>query len=237
MEPPNVLAVRFEFGDIQPGPSLNFGVTPPPAGGAEHCRAGAGQPILPGICFSVSWNIPVNPVGFPPNSNFGTGEVGFLQTVRALRRNTDDSGNVAEINSGSLYWLDHDATQSSVLYSDISIPVNSGDQTVPQEMVNDFPNAVVRPEDHSVRVDESYRMYLMYRPAGADSIWVTLRVVPWSWSGLLTKAGAAWASEAPTAVPGVQPWYSVSPTSIDPITSPFTPSEPDGLPRWSGSTP
>jgi hypothetical protein len=32
-----------------------------------------------------------------------------------------------------------------------------------------------------------FKMYIMFKPAGADSIWVPLKRVDWSWQGCATK--------------------------------------------------
>ncbi|HEX8203292.1 MAG TPA: hypothetical protein VF590_22640 [Isosphaeraceae bacterium] len=48
------------------------------------------------------------------------------------------------------------------------------------------------------------RLYFMYRPSGADGIWVTLARLNWGWAGTTTRVGApagtgnTWT--APTAV-------------------------------------
>ena len=61
--------------------------------------------------------------------------------------------------------------------------------------------------------------YLMYRPVGTESIWVTLREVSWSWSGAATKAtNGVW---------NLDSGYPTPP--IDPVSEDST-----RLPTWNG---
>jgi hypothetical protein len=40
--------------------------------------------------------------------------------------------------------------------------------------------------------DDSFETYLMYKPSGADSVWVTLRMLTWNWSGTAALGGGGW---------------------------------------------
>ena len=41
-------------------------------------------------------------------------------------------------------------------------------------------------------VDDDFENYLMYRPSGTNSIWVTLSVIEWHWDGSATYANNRW---------------------------------------------
>lgn len=60
--------------------------------------------------------------------------------------------------------------------------------------------------------DDSFEMWLLFKPSGATSIWVPLRKVSWSWSGVATRNGNIWDLSSPS--------NSVNPASVDSTTHP-----------------
>ena len=53
---------------------------------------------------------------------------------------------------------------------------------------SDSPGMPVDNTYHKVKVDDSYVMYLMYKPTG-DACWVPMQSITWSWSGTGTRTG------------------------------------------------
>ena len=67
----------------------------------------------------------------------------------------------------------------------------------------------------------SYQTYLMYRPAGADSIWVTLEMLPWRAGGDASRSGTQ--------------WYLVNGSAFPSANSPSPQGQPSTtLPEWNG---
>jgi Carboxypeptidase regulatory-like domain len=77
--------------------------------------------------------------------------------------------------------------------------------------------------DNTIRLQktDSFKTYLMYKPFGDNSIWVTLQVINWSLSRSATKTTAG----------GIAKW-SMDPGSVDPEKDPKG-SPSTVLPTWS----
>jgi hypothetical protein len=109
----------------------------------------------PGITFSRSITVP---------SGF-TGETQWVQVIDSTTRTLTPNG-------GSMLTLQG----SGVL--DTTYPYALGSST------NDSPGQGVNPCDFSdVSANDSFSMWLMFKPPGTGSIFVPLRKVNWSWSG------------------------------------------------------
>ena len=68
-----------------------------------------------------------------------------------------------------------------------------------------------------VTVADSFTMWLMFKPAGGDSIWVPLQSVNWSWSATATKdAAGSWQLDSSDKTNG-------------------SPIEPTAFPTWNGN--
>jgi hypothetical protein len=85
------------------------------------------------------------------------------------------------------------------------------------EVTSDSPGETLDPDDIKVTVVDKFAMWLQFKPAGSDSIPVSLRKVSWSWSGEATK--------------GMNGWSLTSEShDINPIDSDAT-----DLPVWNGN--
>jgi len=71
--------------------------------------------------------------------------------------------------------------------------------------------------------NDQFQTYLMYQPPGAGSIWVTLQMLTWSWSGSASQANGAWAL-------GPNNTFSPSPAGAS-----TTGTSSTTLPQWSGA--
>ncbi len=50
----------------------------------------------------------------------------------------------------------------------------------------------ILPEATEVEVQDSFEMYLMYKPSGSSSIWVPIRQVNWVWGGRAIPTNGIW---------------------------------------------
>src|SRR5205807_10401581 len=57
---------------------------------------------------------------------------------------------------------------------------------------SDTPGQGVFSTLQSLSINDNFQTYLMYRPSTPGSIWVTLNVLNWSWSGSATMPGGGW---------------------------------------------
>ena len=69
--------------------------------------------------------------------------------------------------------------------------------------------------------DDTFKTYFMYKPAGADSIWVTLCRLDWFWKASATKGNNGWTLDAGSA------------SSADPPGNPAG-TDSTELPIWTG---
>jgi hypothetical protein len=61
----------------------------------------------------------------------------------------------------------------------------------------------------SPEAKEEFRLYVMFKPAGSNSIYVPLAVVDWWWKGEATRSGTTWSLVAGSA------GHKASPTHVD----------------------
>ena len=73
------------------------------------------------------------------------------------------------------------------------------------------------------QVDDEFENYLMYRPDGDNSIWVTLKVIEWDWDASATCTDAHWTldSGSTPSSPSVR-YISEQSTTLPIWTSDFT---------------
>jgi hypothetical protein len=118
----------------------------------------------PGIAFSATVTVP---------SGF-TGETQWVQTWNKFRR-------VQQASSGR--WFRSSGSGLDTLY-----PYSAG------ETANDTPGLAFSPDFSAVAIDESFRMWLMFKPTGVSqpTIWVPLRVTDWGWTGSASLSGSTW---------------------------------------------
>jgi hypothetical protein len=112
----------------------------------------------------------------------GDGEIAGTQLSNSDRKRTSNAGVVESNGSGGTYMLD-----TTVPYSS-SVPITAGASTTWSS--NDSPSTPLTPNLSKKSVNDLFRMYFMYKPAGADSIWVTLMRLDWDWAGRTTRVGA-----------------------------------------------
>jgi hypothetical protein len=141
----------------------------------------------PGISFAQTVN---TPQGF-------TGRTEWIQIVTPLRRRKTNAGvwqrwTGSGIDSAYPYWGSGDTNDSPAFPMDSS---NNDGLTIIERTLND-----------------SYEMFLMFQPDVANSIWVPLRKVSWSWT-----ADATYDQSTITLVSSSQ---STNPSDTDCLTHP-----------------
>jgi hypothetical protein len=112
----------------------------------------------------------------------GDGEIAGTQLNNSDRKRTSNAGVVESNDSGGSYMLD-----TTVPYSS-SVPITAGASATWSS--NDSPSTPLTPNLSKKSVNDLFRMYFMYKPAGADSIWVNLMRLDWHWAGQTTRVGA-----------------------------------------------
>jgi hypothetical protein len=112
----------------------------------------------------------------------GGGEIAATQLVNTLRSRTPNAGAAKTLSSGGAFVLD-----SSVPY-DAAVAVSAGASATWTS--NDSPSTALTATLSAKSVADSFKIYFMYKPAGGDSIWVTLKRLDWHWAGATTRVGA-----------------------------------------------
>ena len=139
-----------------------------------------GQPYVgePGITVSRTVTIPS---GFLPADDIwffnsqGTEWIQLASVSRYFRRSGDA-------------WFMHACND----YLDYG-PFDSGLHT--ETNYYDSPAQGLLPDDKEVRVvNESFKLWLMFKPAGADSIFIPLKQVNWGWSAATTRPQGGWST-------------------------------------------
>jgi hypothetical protein len=112
----------------------------------------------------------------------GAGEIAGTQLIQQVRTRLFNDGNTRDWSTQGRFVLD---TQT---------PLNPARQIASGGSRTwngtDSPGTPLAPNQQRASVDDHFRVYFMYRPAGADSIWVTLMLLCWEWSGVTTRVGA-----------------------------------------------
>ncbi len=139
----------------------------------------------------------------------GSGSIACTQLINEYRHQTLAAGGKTQtVSSSGAYVLDN---KLGIQY-DGSAAI--GDSDTQASSKSDTPGSRLAGTIQKSASD-SFQLYLMYHPSGADSIRVTLREVDWNWSGKCTLNGT-WSMDAPGNA-------SVDPPSSDSTT----------LPTWS----
>ncbi len=152
-----------------------------------------GNSTTPGIRFTKSVTIP---------SGFSPGEQKWVQRISSTlsRRKATFSGQWQKIEAMNVL--------------DTTNPYDPGDSVL------DVPQVELLPGFGEFSVDETFEMYLMFKPAGNGSIWVPLRKVTWYW-----KAGATWNAFTGNWILGTNPSFSSNPATENATTPP----------QWAGN--
>lgn len=150
----------------------------------------------------IQWTAEVTPT---PG---GTGHIAYLQTTDFLVRTTDGGNITRKATSDGKYVIDNkNSNAASPLYYENAVPVNANQEK--KYTHGDAPN-VSAPVDYKfVSIDHKFNLYLMYKPAGTDSIWVCLDNIVWNCKGSASKAGGTWAMD-PGQASSVNPGSSGS---------------------------
>jgi len=181
--------------------SMNYGVLAP-TGVAMTSATGAvavGNPGFPGSGLEfhygtnatpgIEWTLTCTaPAG-------GAGEIAGTQLVSGDRTRTLTAGGTVETrSSGGAWQLDN-----TVPY-DTAVAIAAGASATWTS--SDSPGTPLTATWTRKTVDQDFRIYFMYKPSGADSIWVTLMRLGWDWAGQTARTGAAAANTwgAPTGV-------------------------------------
>jgi hypothetical protein len=134
----------------------------------------------------------------------GIGTLGFLQLAsRDTRMTQADADGGGSFQVLAKLCLDRRDPPNSVMYGGLETPIPGG--WTARHAANDSPSVRLQPSRSDgtpvnlvdVGVNDSYRVYLMYRPAGAASIWVSLARLDWGWCARATKIGDAWRLNGP----------------------------------------
>ncbi len=177
----------------------------------------------PGIAWIAEVNTPSN----------GAGKIAFVQLINFDGHMTlEDNRKAKGISDG--YALDPSPGDGGVHYGG-SIDIGSSDSQTLDDSVyySDTPGSVLDSIDDQAQQawdsglkahtrNDQFNLYLMYKSDSANSIWVTLRMLQWHWSGGATKdvQTGAWSLDAGAT-------SSQNPGSDDSAT----------LPEWSAKTP
>ena len=139
----------------------------------------------------------------------GTGEVNFVQTLIEQTERSGTGVTPQEMSSDKAHVLDRNFPYGSLKFNKPSVaggwdihtwPISAGDTLNSTSSNNplkttDSPGRglVFQPGNgnqyNTYKVDNTFTMYLMYKPNGTDSIWVPLQQLTWTW-----KATANWNS-------------------------------------------
>jgi hypothetical protein len=124
------------------------------------------------------------------------GEIAYLQLIRPYRSHTTVSGTVKTIDSKQNDWLDDSkqaqaSTQAGV-FQFLPTPATAGTRTT--LLGDDAPSNPLGTSDTKSVAQDSFKLYMMYRPSLPNAIWVTLAQLLWSWEGVAQKgATGSWA--------------------------------------------
>jgi Carboxypeptidase regulatory-like domain len=111
----------------------------------------------------------------------GEGQIAGTQLASVDRSMTQNNDAVRKFSTDASFQVD-----TTVPY-DTAKPIRAG--TGAKWDASDSPGANLRPEIKRRSMNDKFRMYFMYRPGGADSIWVTLARLDWDVAGATTRTG------------------------------------------------
>jgi len=164
---------------------------------------------IPGISFLARVTVP----------NGGDGQLAYVQFTKTKRSYSLDLQNYLHIrDSGGAWFLDGTAPYDN----EDPVPVTA--QSPGDVATGDTPqNRAITDDILRFQIDEDFRMFLMYRPNGDDSIWVTLREIDWGWTAIIAHpAGSLWTEysfESPPVLRGkcnpIPGTCEATPTIID----------------------
>ncbi|MDB6122464.1 MAG: hypothetical protein JWQ71_1457 [Pedosphaera sp.] len=74
-----------------------------------------------------------------------------------------------------------------------------------RDPVSDYPGTPLRNDCLKKSIWDSHEMWLMFKPPGADSIFVPLRAVRWYWTGSATRGATGWTLDPRSVAHSVNP--------------------------------
>lgn len=148
------------------------------------------------------------------------GELRWLQIIRTSRHALNTAGQHQSMNSNGEARIDNGNHPLICFYQNRNVNVAANAQV--QIDLNDSPGMGLN-HVHVTMVNiggvgrESFSSYLVFRPAGNDTLWVAIRQVNWWWYGTAMYEHGAWAL-------------------CDPVNWSHDPPDqaPDGQPSWVG---
>jgi hypothetical protein len=131
----------------------------------------------PGIVLTWTVTTPAN----------GAGQVAITQLSNFVRRHTldDPASTKQKYTSNGDYVLDKENVDPT--------PIGSS-EIKSSSTFEDTPGTVLKADYKKKAADEQFQSYLVYKPSGG--IWVTLRILPWNWSGSASKNMSVWSLDS-----------------------------------------
>lgn len=128
------------------------------------------------------------------NTAFGNLEMSFgTPTARGIVFSGEVS--IPQGFSGDTQWVQVVTISKTRTLTDGTVQTASGsglDTYYPYPGNDDSPGVDLTSSYTQRTVNDGYQTYLMFKPSIANSIWVPLRVLSWSWSGTATLSGGTW---------------------------------------------
>ena len=116
----------------------------------------------------------------------GAGNVAFTQRIWTNRSSTDNAGTVTgKISFG--FVLDEGL---GIQYNGPQAVANNASVTLNGTNYSDSPGNTLAATNQASSASDMFETYLMYQSSEAGSIWVTLSMLTWQWSGKTTRIGA-----------------------------------------------
>ncbi len=130
-------------------------------------------------------------VAAPPN---GGGDIAFVQRISTNISKTDSTGATSVVSSGGLFILDDTSNlpnQTNGINLGGLYPIGSSASATAS--FDDWPASDLSACGCvSITRRDDYQLYLVYKPTGANSIWVTLQIAKSGWSGTAVFASGEW---------------------------------------------
>jgi hypothetical protein len=128
------------------------------------------------------------------------GDLGLIQLVNTVRSDSLTDGTTKTTSTGGVFALDAASATSPFFEAEGEnapnvIPIVNHVNSAPpgdDNAFSDSPGAGVFSTLQSLSFSDSFQTYLMYRPSTPGSIWVTLNLLNWSWSGSAMMPGGGW---------------------------------------------
>jgi hypothetical protein len=119
----------------------------------------------------ITWTANVTP------TNYAGGEINFVQLVNAIFLRCKQDGTLISLNTPSGEYL-----------LDTAFPYKEVSCSIEEELSSwDSPYTQLHSDDEFVIRYDQFQLYLIYKPDGQDSIWVTLSLMSWNWGGNAEK--------------------------------------------------